>query len=269
MTSVITKTDIYMGGVSLAQLDRRIIVQSITENAAETDHHVTKLAGHIGSRYTSTDRASLSVEVAFSIAGHHDLAGRAEVLQKVAAWALSSDTLTVSYRVGQMLEVVCTELPALGDVKRWTEDLRMVFTAYAVPYWVDIEPYERQSTASKYTTTFNGIPNNSPLKPTIDLYADVTTEGKIMTAFRVESGSQVMRFTDLSIVAGDKIYVNHERGLIKAYVEHADGTVESILGKRTADSSDDIYLAIGNNIVTINATGLGAVWKLSFRGRYL
>ena len=126
-----------LNGVELDSLDDRILIQGIDEAAGRDQVTAVSLGGAPGSRMTGKHRDWLDVTVRFTINEKSYRPGnRDEVMDKVKAWAENGGVLTVNYKTGKQLSVICFQQPAAGDLATRRE-YSIVFRAYGVPYWED------------------------------------------------------------------------------------------------------------------------------------
>ena len=129
-----TRYDVYMDNLPLSAVDPAIYVTDVQETQPAYDTTAMARARGDGSRVTRRVRDSLQVRVYFAVR-ETDVGRRRDIIQRAAAWAMGGRYLAIGDRPGQRLRVVCDTLPSVTSALRWTQDLIMVFTAYAMPYW--------------------------------------------------------------------------------------------------------------------------------------
>ena len=135
---MITRYGVWIDGQGLQDIAPAIYITDIIEEAPDEPFETAPLSGYEGSRITSRARRSLMVTVHFAIR-EYDVMRRRGILQKVREWAQDGG-LTTSEHQDQRLRVVCTGLPVISSAQKWTEQLAVQFTAFALPYWQDMYP---------------------------------------------------------------------------------------------------------------------------------
>lgn len=252
---MITRYDVGMNGVSLSTIDDTIFVTDIREKDPKQSIDTVPMING-GTRYLRTNRTSVSIEVRFAIR-EYDPFRRRLVCSHVREWARRG-FLSTSDRPGQRIRVVCEKLPTVDSALKWTADLDMQFTAYEKPYWEADIPYT-------YTLA-NG--ENSVMPPgdmtgncTADLF--VSALGPI-NSMSIRTPVSAIQFEGLDMIAGDKMSFEYDNtGLINIRING-----EPSLGKRTANSSDDLFLEAGKvNNVVLTCDGNADV-TIRTRGRY-
>lgn len=269
-----------LGGVALLSLADEIILTDIVEEPAEMDTQTAPLALGDGMLRTVNRRKSLSVRLVFQIRTQ-DVVRRAEVRDLVAAWAAKGGLLTTNTRPGQQLRVVCDTPPAQGSSGKWTDELEMTLTAYAVPYWED-----EMETEQDVETVWNASAQMYSCARVIDATAhqlDVPLSVRLiytgaetaLTYAMVKAGVEDPTFIELagmSILSsglfGAWILMNHtDEGFLN--IQEAM-SLTSLMANRTPESSDDIIIPAGENvqimIYTDQPIGGG---KIAYRRRYL
>lgn len=248
-----------LNGVQLDSIDKHILIQGIEEAAGKDQISAVSLFGGSGQRITNQHRDSLDVTVRFSIdIKKTNLQGRNDVFEKVCAWAAGGGWLTINYKAGRRLNVICAQLPAAGDLWNWTNTYSIIFRAYGVPYWQqDIQSSIRASGST--ITRQIGVGGSATTVLDISFRC---TSGTCST-FRVTAGSSMIELTGLSLSAGQTLTIDHTAGGLLRIME---GGV-SALGKRTAASSDDLYVEPGTVTVTVTTQGSGTL-TISCAGRY-
>ena len=183
------------------------------------------------------------------------------MIQRAAAWAMGGRYLSIGDRPGQRLRVVCDTLPSVTSALRWTQDLIMVFTAYAMPYWEADTPIRASFTGTSGTAAIR----QAGTAPCF-LEADIAnTSGATLTSLSLTADGQKMAFSGLALGAGKTLKICYdENWILRAEVDGA-----SVLAQRTADSADDLILQPGKaTTVTIAASDAVSV-TLKARGLWL
>lgn len=251
--------EIYLNGTSLRSVAQtRTWIQQVTEEVPAPDMVTAAFPGWDGERLVRGERRGLKVTVTVTIHEVFNLAARAAALEAIAKWVGSGGVLTASYRTGQRLRVVPSGRPALGAVRDYTQEVKIEFTAYAVPYWEDATATAVTGTAGATGSLSITVPGSheTPLDAEI-------TAGAAVTSLALTVNGRTISLTGLSLSSGDKVTFEHTDEdilLIKAGSTH-------ILSKRTADSADDLLLIPGANTVSWTADGSVTV-KAMARGRY-
>ena len=248
-----------LNGVQLDSIDSRILVQGVDEAAGKDQISTVSLFGGSGQRITNQHRDSLDVTVRFSIdIKKTNMQARNDVFEKVCAWAAGGGWLTLNYKAGRRLNVVCAQLPAAGDMWNWTNTYSIVFRACGVPYWQQDTPGRLNATGSTITRQI-GVAGSATTVLDISFRCNSGT----CSTFRVTAGSSMIELTGLSLSAGQTLVIDHTAdGLLRIT---AGGV--SALGKRTAASSDDLYVEPGTVTVTVTTQGSGSL-TISCAGRY-
>lgn len=253
-----TKTTIAIDGVWLHEIDNRIIVQSITEQAAKLSPKAVSMAGHVGQHVLGVERQYLDINVNFAIMGHNDLAARATVCEKVAAWAAQQGAITVNYRPNRQLHAQCIQYPTIANAKAWAADMTMIFRAYQQPYWEEAVP---ASVLVRDTANCETVVTAQGSMPTP---LEITFTAKAATgSITMASGSDSIYFFGLALQPGDKFAITHHGGILQATAKG-----KSVLGNRLSTSSDEVMLMPGRNTVTCTADGAGD-WQIIARGRFV
>lgn len=253
-----TKEMIALNGVNLDSLGD-ILLQSIDEGDTVVNVATASRFGVYGQHITQREKRSTDVTVKFLIL-ESDLNKRAELLSRVRAWAEEGKRLTLSYRFGQMLNVVCTGLPAARDFRKRDAVFTAKFTAYNVPEWVDIEPTTtviNDAVSANKTLTMRATARTK-LAFTVE-----NTSGDTCDAVEVSTNGCVMRFEGIALESGQELVVNYVDDIMRATI----GGV-SVLGKRTPGSDDDVWIYHGSNNVSVRAD-VACTFTLSAVGRWV
>lgn len=234
-----TRYEASMDGVALSSLDESIYITDIQEEAPRVDVATMGRAGLDGQMLTAERRLSLSVRITFAIRAY-DTARRKDVLGKVLQWCAKGGALALSDRPGQVLDVVCSTLPAIGSALKWTDDIVATFTAYERPYFVSESPASAvvAGTGGTAALTPVGTARDCVLEAMVTNASSETLDWVLITC-----GMQRMRFAGLGLAPGGTMRMEVVRGILMLPV-----------GKRTEDSADEIRLEQNTiNNVTITA----------------
>ena len=250
-----------LNGVELDSLDDRILIQGIDEAAGRDQVTAVPLGGAPGSRMTGKHRDWLDVTVRFTInEKSYSPGSRDEVMDKVKAWAEEGGVLTVNYKTGKQLRVICFQQPAAGDLATRRE-YSIVFRAYGVPYWEDVTATTltmNQDDEGAGTLTLGGSAAS---------VADVTVVNKSGGALQnvtVSVNETEMSFTGLNLANNGSLVVDHAEAGGILYLRAMIGN-DSVLGKRSG--RDELILKPGNNTIAYEASG-DVIVTVSAKGRY-
>ena len=249
-----------LDGVELSAIAPEIIVTDITHNAPVREVRASDIAGRNGKLYTRTVTSSTGVTVSFEI-HTQDVRRRAAIMEDVQRWAMPGGVLTTSDRPDRVLRVVCESLPTIGSAQKWTGTCSIGFVAYAVPFWEDETPRRVSITGNGRKSLF--VPGFAA-PASVEAKVTNTGSGAISTV-TLTAGDTTMTFAGLALGAGQTMTIAHNaRGLLTAHIGGA-----SVLGKRTAASSDELELEPGKNATLSVATGGTASTTFEVRGRYV
>ena len=137
---------------------------------------------------------------------------RAELLEKVNAWAQAGGVLTVNYKPNRRLNVVLAQAPGEGSLWDYTKEFQMTFRAYTVPYW------EEENANS---TTFGGGGSGSgaiTVGGSAMTQTDVRLQnisGMTINSATVSVGGQTMTFSGLGLGNGQTLEIDHVDGLVR------------------------------------------------------
>ena len=253
-----------LNGVQLDSVDSRILVQGVDEAAGKDQISAVSLFGGVGQRVTNRHRDYLDVTVRFSLKIHkNDMQARSVVFEAVTAWAAEGGWLTVNYKADRRLRVVCAQFPAAGDQWNWTGVYAIVFRAYAIPYWQQAEP-DRVTAAGSRITKQIGVAGS--VKTVLDL-SFTNTSGAACATFTVSAGGSVISLSNLGLANGETLHIGHtEDGLLRIRIQNGS-SYRSALDKRTAESSDDLWVSPGAVTVNVTAQRTGTL-AISCAGRF-
>lgn len=246
-----------INGHGLQDIDPKIFITDIQESAPKIKATTANNAFYDGLHLTRMHRQSLALNVTFCVR-EYDTARRKAVAEKACEWARDG-WLTINDRPNQRLYVVCDKLPVVTSSLKWTDDLTIGFTAYALPYWQEQYPI-----TSTYTGE-NGSVNVSPSgNRDCFLEAYITADGGTVNTLTIETNEQKFAFSGLGLAKGQKLSIGYDDEHHLQYMRIGN---MSVLSKRTASSSDDLMLyprkqntvsitADATVIATVKARGL-------------
>lgn len=256
-----------LNDVMLDEIDDRILVQGIEENAARLSWSAVSRGGGAGQRVTQQRRDYLEVTVKFAIRlTKAHMTARNRIFEQVAGWAVNGGWLTVNYKPKRRLRVVCTELPTAGDQAEWNSDYEITFRAYDVPYWQQESPNTLQVNSTK------SISREMAIEGTAESVLDVefaNVSGMEINTVTLTTPKSTFAFKSLGLGADETLMIDHtSKGILRIRIRSANGSYRSALAKRTEDSSDDLIVQPGQTTVTLSAQRAGRL-KISCYGRYV
>lgn len=258
---------VQLGDAQLDELDSRILVTGVEEEAARLSYSAVSRFGAPGQRVTSMHRDTLDVTVKFALRiKKNDLVARSELFEKVAGWAMGGGWLRLNYRPNRRLRVVCVTLPAAGDQVAWETEYEITFRAYGVPYWQQVTPVTLTVNSTKSMSRSMEIPGTADSVLNLEFE---NISGMEINTLSVGTEENSFSFKSLGLKAGETLVINHTaEGLLRIRIRTAAGSTRSALAKRTEDSADDLTVSPGTATVTLTAQRAGKV-TLSCYGRYV
>lgn len=265
---MILKRRVSLGGVQLDSLDDRILISGIDEAAGKENITAVSSANASGQRIVKTRRDTLDVTVKFTMnIKNKNMKDRAELLEKINAWAAPGGWLKVNYRPGRQLYVVLAQAPGGGDMFNWTNEFTMVFRAYAVPYWDDITPAAVQSKVAASGSMTLEVPGSAQTVAGVKIE---NKSGKDITNFTVTVGGKTMKFSasgSTLLPANGTVTIDHWRNAGRTFLR-AYNASRSVLRYRSSDSADDLDVKPGKISISFSAQRAVQV-TVSAKGRYL
>ena len=240
-----------LNGVDPTSVHDAILLQHIAEHAPEIDVKTAERAGSPGAFVTSWRPTKREVDIVFAVRERTDFAVRAAAVAAVCAWAQGGGWLTLSSRPGLRMAVVPSELPAIGKLRDWTQDITMTLTAYAWPMWEEAEPIEISlSGASEYTGT---ITVGGTCETRLEATLRCTTT--LLRSAEITVGGQTMTLSGMTVPMNGLLRIEwDERHLLRIRY----GTTGYLANR----SGDDLILTPGTYeySVTTNATSTVKLW---------
>ena len=230
-----------LNSVQLDELDSRITVDNILEDTGKDTINAVGFGGRDGQRLTQRRRDYLDVTIKFKIdIRKHFMSEREEVLEAVNAWAMAGGWLTVNYKPGRKLRVVCVKLAAVGDAWEWTRQYEITFRAYGVPYW------QEENAASVTFRGNSGVLTVNGTAPTVAEVEFGNTSGGTINALTISCGASQMTFGSLGLLSGEVLVIDHDdTGLLRIRICSVTGVYRSAMAARTASSADDMFVNPG------------------------
>lgn len=252
-----------LNGVQLDEIDDRILIQGIECAAGKESVSAVSVYG-AGQRMTGEHRDTIEVNVTFSmLIRRTDLAGRAFLFEKACAWAKSGGWLTLSFRPDRRLRVDYVAMPAMGDITKWTNRYTFTFRAYNAPWWQQDMPTVIRTTSVSSAT--HGIGVTGSMRTVLDVEFE-NTSGAAVNTFTFTAGGSSFALESLALADGETLVIDHtDEGILRIRIHGS--TWRSALDKRTAASSDDLYVDPGAVTYTMTAGGAGTL-TVRCRGRF-
>lgn len=242
---MITRYGVWLDGLPLHAIDPTIYITDIQEQPSHMDVQTHPRASGDGLRVTKRTRQSLSVVVRF-VVREYDVMRRKAILQKIIGWAKAGKYLEINDRPEQRLRVEVDTMPTIQSALRWTQELSIAFTAYGSPYWEESMP-DTFTTSGTVQQLVNGDADKA--------FPDVEVSPSASTVTVTVGDSHIT----LENVSG-AVLIAHDNGVLSIT---EDGV--PVLGKRTADSSDDL-VCIPGEVNTFSVAGGSALFTV--RGRW-
>lgn len=252
-----------LNGIWLDELDERINIKAINEGAGKETISAVSAAGGFGQRVVDRRRETLDVTVKFSmLIGPEEMQERSALLERINGWAAGGGYLTVNYRPGRRLRVLCVQAPGAGDQYEWTTVYQITFRAYTVPYWEDSEETSTYSATSTGGEFYLTVPGNTVTVPRVVVE---NMSGANISGVNLTMGGRAMSFSNLGLGGGQSLVIDHvDTGEIY-YLRARIGNT-SALRRRTG--ADDFVMAPGTNKIAFAASRAVRV-TVAVRGRYL
>lgn len=249
-----------LNGVQMDEIDPRINIKGVEENAGKESITGTATAAGSGQRITSWRRDTLDVVIKFSmLIEYDDMPGRAELLEKVIAWAAGGGYLTLNYKPNRRISVVLAQAPGAGDLYDWTSVYSLTFRAYTIPYW--------EEEAARTASTGIGASGSCSMEVagSAETVADITIRnqsGMTINNITVNAAGKVMTFQGLSMGGSESLTISHSNGLLVLRVGS-----RSAMAMRTPGSADDMRVKPGVRSFSFSADR-ACVMTVSCRGRF-
>lgn len=259
---MILKRRVALNGVQLDSLDNRILISGFDEAAGRDTIGAVNLGAGDGQRITGRRRETLDVTIKFNLnIQNNNMAARDALLDKINAWAAPGGILTAGHKTGKRLNVVLAQAPGGGDQFFWSNEFTLVFRAYAIPFWENIQATSQaltQSSTGEGTLTMPG---------STDTVAEVLVQNKsgaTINDLTLTVNNTQMIFTGLGLANNGYFTLDHH--LVKGvYALRARIGDASKLNCMSGD--DELILHPGANEISYSAGG-AVIATFSARGRY-
>lgn len=247
----------WINGVSLRDLDGRIVVRSVTEETPQTQLTYGDNPGRDGQRLLGRVRQIRRVNVTFAVHELHDLPARSAAVDLANAWA-QDGYMEVSYRPGRRLPVIVANRASVTDPRNYNEEFTISFDA-PMPYWEDKVPRVLAISGTSVT----GSITNLGTAPTVAEFSVKPSSAALGTLTVTVDGNS-FSFTGLAIPGGVTLTCGYdEHGFLRIY-----GNGQSKLSCRTPASADELIVRPGVNSVSVTADN-SVTGTLEVRSRWL
>lgn len=260
-----------LNGKQLDTVDDRIVISSVEPADGRENISAVDAASGYGQRVTGNRRSTLDMVVKFRILEHghtkNGLQGRAEVLEKVNAWAADGGVLTVNYKPERRLNVILAQAPGEGSLWDYTKEFTITFRAYAIPYWEQENANSIVIGGSAATGSGTAVIDGSAkTQVNAQLY---NNSGKEINTATVKVGSNTMEFSALALAGGETLVIDHtSNGLVRIRIRNTVGGYRSAMAARSTSSANDFMVSPGNTACSFTAQRACRL-TVSWRARYL
>ena len=257
---MILRHRVALNGIQLDEIDPAVMVLGVSEEAPNrAQQSVNRWS--VGQQLMSNRTNYLDVTVTFAVRiKKNDMPNHTRVFGAVSAWANAGGYLTANHRDGQRLRVACVGIGKLGDPKDWATSYTITFRAYEKPFWEDAREWVSSDSGTSIT---HKLAARGTIPTQLDLYLKNTTAG-ILNTLTISTGTDEMEFANLSLGPSKILAITHsETGLLVI----RNSTDLSLMAARTLESSDDLTLRPGMNMISIAAQcAVEATFR--YRGRW-
>lgn len=258
---MVTRYEVWLNKKSLSAIDPAIYIRDISYEAPVFTQTANEINGHDGQRMTNRHARSTTVAVGFEI-HEPDTARRQDICRKIQMWAAQGGNMTTNDRPGQQLRVICDNPPVISSTLKWTQPLRMTFTAYEQPYWEDEYPRRATVDAANKQKTLYAPGNGAPTRVEVEVK---NGSGTSVDALTLKAGGTTFEFVGLGLASGETLMIGYDENALL----HAKVGEVSKLGCRTPSSDDDLMIRTGKmeNVSIEAPAGVSATFKA--RGLYM
>lgn len=266
---MILKRRVRLGTVYMDELDDRIVISGIDCQEGRDNITASDTATGFGQRITRSYRSMLDVVIRFKILEHgkttKGMRERANVLEKINAWAAPGGILRVNYKNERRLSVILAQPASEGSLWEFTKEFQLTFRAYTIPYWEDSTATEKGMGGNKATGSRNiVIEGSTTTQCNIELE---NRSGKtINTVNYITVGDNTMSFTGLGLGGNETLVIDHLRGLLRIRIRNSAGTFRNAMRKRTG--ANDFKVDPGTIACSFKAER-ACLCTISWRNRYL
>lgn len=252
-----SRYEAWLNGVALSSVNPDILILDIEYAPIDINNETFSVAKRQGARLHRRYIEKTSVNVSFAIR-KYSIQERQSVCGDVVRWAKNGGVLTVNDRLGQRLRCICETFPVIESAMKWTEALRITFTAYALPFWEEEAPVTLHLTGTDEEGELY-VPGN------IDgaMIEVAVTANSALTTLALGANGKLINLNGLSVPSGGVIELKYNDEMIQSI--KADGV--SILNKRSG--ADDLLAICGGENSLAFASDADADVVFSVRGLWL
>ena len=259
MRSIQNQLNAWMDGNALTDLHPMLFLEEISCTPAEATFTTSVTARRHGERLLNTRRTTPTVTITLRILTE-DRVSRQTVYQRLVTWA-SGRELRISDRPGQALHCVCTKLPEMSSVMKWTEPFSLTLSGFEHPFWEETVPSLLSISGSSGSGDLY-IPGNGG-----EVYGEVTVtppSGSTLNTLALTVGSTSMSFSCLGATLANPMTITYDANGIQSI--RVGST--SAMSKRSGTSADDLIGICGkiNEISFTANVNVTAVFR--FRGAW-
>ena len=260
-----------LNGIWLDELDDRIVISSVEPADGKENIAAVDSAAGFGQRITNARRSMVDMTVKFMLLQRgktpEGMQARAELLEKINAWAAPGGYMTVNYKPNRRLRVVLAQAPGEGSLWDYSKEYTLIFRAYGIPYW-EAETAVSQtigggSSSASGSTTVDG---------SVEAQADaelLNTSGATIATASITIAGKTMSFSGLNLGANERLIVDHDtNGLVRIRIRSAGGAYRSAMSIRQPASADDFIMLPGSVSFSYSAQRACRM-TVSWRSRYL
>ena len=256
---MMTRYEAWLNKKSLSAVDPSLYILDISYSSPRFILNTVDKPGRNGQYVTGRHARNNSVVISFEI-HEQDTARRQEICRRVQQWAMGGGILTTRDRHGQRLRVICDEPSAISSALKWTQPLKISFTAYDQPFWED--EYYRSTMVNgsdgKASLYVPGFGAETRVEASVK-----NVSGGTINALTLAAGSTTMSFEGLELQNGATLDIDYdENGLLRIRA----GDV-SKMSCRTSASDDDLMIRTGQ-ASDLSVSAPGAV-SVAFRAKGL
>lgn len=258
------RENVWLNGVALGSVDASIVVRPAVEPDVKNNITYISNAGKSGRRLTSMLRESKIIRVRFSIKGLYNLEERTRVVNDVNGWASAGGVMQISQRLGQQINVTCIKYVTPDENMILSDVYELEFEANVCPYWEKSDQIVLSPITDDEASGEISIPGTAPTFIEIAVTPTSSTLTSLVVTATSALGTSTISLSGLSVASGTTLTIGHDA---HGFLTISAGGV-SLLDKRSAASSDDLFVSPGTVAVSFTAnTEVEAIIKA--RGRWL
>ena len=245
---------VWLDGRSLTEVDPSILITDVVEHGPKMNISSCSNARYDGMRMMRKTRQSLSVSICLEIRERRR-ERRQDVMEKIALWAGSGKALSISTRPGQRLLVALEEMPEEISSQRWTQEVALTFTAYAIPYWEDETPVRVYAHGKSGQTSITPAGCTGCFLEAVIVNSSENT----LTQVKIQANGHTMELKGMSVAPEEKLEIRYDE----------EGLLHLPFRFRTAQSCDDLLLMPGKRNEIAFEADQHVTMTLCARGRRL